>query len=168
MRGCSRRRFVASAAAAGAVTAARSVFGSTMTQQSPFKISVINDEISQDFDHSCYVASHDFEMRWIELRSMWETNVLHLKAAQIEEAMQGGRLVGAIMQKDPSEDTPDVTRLHRVGTVTLIHKVLKQPDGTLRLVVQGLSRFRIVEVLATDAGSVKDESNSEFVKGDIT
>ena len=67
----------------------------------------------------------------------------------IEEAVQGGRLVGAIMQKDPSEDTPDATGLHRVGTVTLIHKVLKQPDGTLRLVVQGLSRFRIVEVLAT-------------------
>src|SRR5712691_3168884 len=67
----------------------------------------------------------------------------------IEEAMKGGRLVGAIMQKDPSEDTPYFTRLHRVGTVTLIHKVLKQPDGTLRLVVQGLSRFRIVEVLAT-------------------
>src|SRR5713101_4242923 len=67
----------------------------------------------------------------------------------IEEAMQGGRLVGAIMQKDPAEDAPDATGLHRVGTVTLIHKVLKQPDGTLRLVVQGLSRFRIVEVLAT-------------------
>ena len=86
MRGCSRRRFVASAAAAGAVTAARSLFSSTMTQQSPFKISVINDEISQDFDHSSYVASHDFEMRWIELRSMWDTNVLHLTAAQIGEA----------------------------------------------------------------------------------
>src|SRR5713101_1640248 len=67
----------------------------------------------------------------------------------IEEAMQGGRLVGAIMQKDPAEDAPDATGLHRVGTVTLIHKVLKQPDGTLRLVVQGLSRFRIVEVLET-------------------
>ena len=67
----------------------------------------------------------------------------------IEEAVQGGRLVGAIMQKDPAEDTPDAAGLHRVGTVTLIHKVLKQPDGTLRLVVQGLSRFRIVEVLAT-------------------
>jgi sugar phosphate isomerase/epimerase len=47
---------------------------------------VINDEISQDFDHSCYVASHDFAMRWIELRSMWDTNVIHLNAAQIEDA----------------------------------------------------------------------------------
>jgi ATP-dependent Lon protease len=67
----------------------------------------------------------------------------------IEDATQGSRLVGAVTQKDPGEDAPDATGLHGVGTLTLIHKVLKQPDGTLRLVVQGLSRFRIVEVLET-------------------
>src|SRR4029077_8987929 len=67
----------------------------------------------------------------------------------IEEATQGGRLVGAVMQKDPSEDAPDADGLHGIGTLSLIHKVLKQPDGTLRLVVQGLGRFRIVEVIET-------------------
>jgi ATP-dependent Lon protease len=67
----------------------------------------------------------------------------------IEETSQGGRLVGAVMQKDPSEDAPDASGLHGVGTLSLIHKVLKQPDGTLRLVVQGLGRFRIVEVIET-------------------
>jgi ATP-dependent Lon protease len=67
----------------------------------------------------------------------------------IEDATQGGRLVGAVMQKDPSEDAPGPAGLHEVGTLSLIHKVLKQPDGTLRLVVQGLGRFRIVEVIET-------------------
>src|SRR5712691_88553 len=67
----------------------------------------------------------------------------------IEDATQGGRLVGAVMQKDPSEDAPGAADLHGVGTLSLIHKVLKQPDGTLRLVVQGLGRFRIVEVIET-------------------
>jgi ATP-dependent Lon protease len=37
--------------------------------------------------------------------------------------------------------------LHDVGTVTVIHKTVKQADGSLRLIVQGLGRFRIVEVL---------------------
>jgi sugar phosphate isomerase/epimerase len=55
---------------------------------SPFKIAVINDEISQDFDHACYVASHDFGMSWIELRSMWGKNVLELSQAQIDEAQK--------------------------------------------------------------------------------
>jgi len=63
----------------------------------------------------------------------------------IEEATRGSRLVGAVMQKDPSENAPSRSGLHDIGTLALIHKVLKQPDGSLRLVVQGLSRFRLGE-----------------------
>jgi ATP-dependent Lon protease len=65
----------------------------------------------------------------------------------IEEAARGGRLIGAVMQKDPSEDAPDRQGLHDVGTLALIHKILKQPDGSLRLVVQGLSRFRLGDLV---------------------
>jgi ATP-dependent Lon protease len=65
----------------------------------------------------------------------------------IQEALQGGRIVGAVTQRDPSADDPRAQGLHAVGTVILIHKAMKQPDGTLRLVVQGLSRFRIADVL---------------------
>ena len=65
----------------------------------------------------------------------------------IEQAARSGRLVGAVMQRDPAEDAPDRAGLHDVGTLALIHKVLKQPDGSLRLVVQGLSRFRLGEIV---------------------
>ncbi|MBI3635584.1 MAG: endopeptidase La [Candidatus Rokubacteria bacterium] len=67
----------------------------------------------------------------------------------IEEAMQGGRLVGAVAQRDASEDAPGVDGLHPVGTLIIIHKVLKQPNGTLRLIVQGLGRFRVREIIET-------------------
>ena len=65
----------------------------------------------------------------------------------IEEAVQTGRLVGTVTQRDPSDDAPTRAGLHDVGTVTVIHKALKQPDGTLRIVAQGLGRFRIVELV---------------------
>ncbi|MGH7332854.1 MAG: endopeptidase La [Candidatus Rokuibacteriota bacterium] len=65
----------------------------------------------------------------------------------IEDAVQGGRLIGAVMQRDPAEDAPTVDGLHRVGTLAVIHKVLKQQDGTVRLVVQGLGRFRILDMV---------------------
>jgi ATP-dependent Lon protease len=68
----------------------------------------------------------------------------------IDEAMQAGRLVGAVTQKDPKEDAPRAEGLHTVGTMTVIHKVLKQPDGTLRLVAQGIARFRVVEIIQTE------------------
>src|SRR5688572_604267 len=61
----------------------------------------------------------------------------------IEDAVQTGRLVGAVMQRDAKEDAPGREGLHDVGTVTVIHKAVKQADGSLRLIVQGLGRFRI-------------------------
>jgi ATP-dependent Lon protease len=64
----------------------------------------------------------------------------------IEDAARGGRLIGVFGQRDPSREDPQEADLHRVGTVATIHKMAKQPDGTVRLVVQGLTRVRIVEV----------------------
>ena len=65
----------------------------------------------------------------------------------LEEAVSSGRLIGAVLQRDASEEAPGRDGLHDVGTLTVIHKVLKQPDGTLRLVVQGVGRFHLGEVV---------------------
>jgi L-ribulose-5-phosphate 3-epimerase len=53
---------------------------------SPFRIAVINDELGQDFGRSCEVASREFGMEWIELRGMWNKNILKLDAAEVAEA----------------------------------------------------------------------------------
>ncbi|MBI2202922.1 MAG: endopeptidase La [Candidatus Rokubacteria bacterium] len=67
----------------------------------------------------------------------------------IDEAAQGSRLIGAVTQRDPGGDAPTADGLHAVGTFAVIHKVLRQSDGTLRVVVQGLGRFRIEELVET-------------------
>ena len=54
--------------------------------KSIFRVAVINDEISQDFGHACEVASKEFGMDWIELRGMWNKNILKLDANEIAEA----------------------------------------------------------------------------------
>jgi L-ribulose-5-phosphate 3-epimerase len=54
--------------------------------RSPFRIAIINDEISQDFGRACEVAAQQFGMDWIELRGMWNKNLLKLDAKEIEEA----------------------------------------------------------------------------------
>jgi sugar phosphate isomerase/epimerase len=53
---------------------------------SPFRISVINDEISQDFGHACEIAAHEFGMGWIELRGMWKKNICNLDEKEVAEA----------------------------------------------------------------------------------
>jgi sugar phosphate isomerase/epimerase len=88
MKEFSRRSFLAGAGAAAALSAAYPLLGMGALSKSPFKISVINDEISADFDHACYVAAHDFEMSWIELRSMWGKNMMDLSETQIDDAIR--------------------------------------------------------------------------------
>ena len=61
-------------------------FSSLADSALPFRISVINDEISQDFGHACEVAAREFGMGWIELRSMWEKNIVSLDEKQVAEA----------------------------------------------------------------------------------
>src|SRR5918996_3412113 len=68
----------------------------------------------------------------------------------VEDAVQRGRLSGTLMQRDPTVDAPTAEGLHPVGTLAVIHRVLHQSDGTLKLVVQGLSRFRLVELRETE------------------
>jgi L-ribulose-5-phosphate 3-epimerase len=52
----------------------------------PFRLAVINDEITQDLERACQIVSHDFGLGWIELRSMWDKNVTELDDRQLEEA----------------------------------------------------------------------------------
>jgi ATP-dependent Lon protease len=66
----------------------------------------------------------------------------------IEEAISGSKLVGVFTQKDASIEEPTQDDLHRIGTATHIHKMFKLPDGSLRLIVQGLSRLKIENVSA--------------------
>ncbi len=52
----------------------------------PFRLAVINDEITQDFGRACEVASKDFGLNWIELRGMWNKSLADLDAKEIAEA----------------------------------------------------------------------------------
>ncbi|MDE3154233.1 MAG: endopeptidase La [Acidobacteriota bacterium] len=67
----------------------------------------------------------------------------------IEEAIAGTKLIGVFAQRDPSVDEPGQDELYPVGTATHIHKMFKLPDGSLRLIVQGLTRLRLDHVVAT-------------------
>jgi ATP-dependent Lon protease len=67
----------------------------------------------------------------------------------IDEAIAGGKVIGVFTQKDPTQEDPAQGDLHPIGTLTHIHKMFKLPDGSLRLIVQGLTRIRLDRVLAT-------------------
>ena len=81
----SRRDFLAGLAGAGALATLPSPMRAA-AGSCPFRLSVINDEISPDFDHACSVAANDFGLEWIELRSMWNQNVTDLDTVGVDRS----------------------------------------------------------------------------------
>jgi ATP-dependent Lon protease len=67
----------------------------------------------------------------------------------IDEAMSGAKLIGVFTQRDASVEEPIQGDLHSVGTASHVHKMFKLPDGSLRLIVQGLSRLTLEEITST-------------------
>jgi ATP-dependent Lon protease len=64
----------------------------------------------------------------------------------IEQAARTGQLVAAFTQRDPATDEPGEADLHRVGTLAAIQRVVKQADGSVRLIIEGMGRVRLVRL----------------------
>ena len=67
----------------------------------------------------------------------------------IDEASTSGRMIGVFTQREATVEEPLQEDLYPIGTATHIHKMFKLPDGSLRLIVQGLSRVRLDKLLQT-------------------
>tara|TARA_B100000686_G_scaffold110382_1_gene117534 strand:+ start:2598 stop:5045 length:2448 start_codon:yes stop_codon:yes gene_type:complete len=65
----------------------------------------------------------------------------------IEQALADDQLVGVFTQREASVEQPGQEDLYSVGTITHIHKMFKLPDGSLRLIVQGLARVSLQSVI---------------------
>ena len=68
----------------------------------------------------------------------------------VEAAVEGEHLVGVFTQREASVEEPGQADLYGIGTITHIHKMFKLPDGSLRLIVQGLARVTLDGVTASE------------------
>jgi ATP-dependent Lon protease len=67
--------------------------------------------------------------------------------AAVEEALEGNRLVLLVAQRNPDTVEPDPDDLYQVGTVAMVMRSMRMPDGRLKVLVQGLSKARIESVI---------------------
>ncbi|MFL5953948.1 MAG: endopeptidase La [Gaiellaceae bacterium] len=68
----------------------------------------------------------------------------------IDDVVAGERLLALVTAKDASLEAPGWDDIYEVGTVALVHKMIKVPDGTLRILVQGLERVKLEHRLDSD------------------
>ena len=61
----------------------------------------------------------------------------------IDEVMENNKLLGLVAQKQPELEDPDVDKMFEFGTAAYVLKMLRFPDESLRIIVQGMSRFKI-------------------------
>jgi ATP-dependent Lon protease len=68
----------------------------------------------------------------------------------IDDVVGGERVLALVTVRDGEVDVPGWDDLHEIGTVAVVHKMIRVPDGTLRILVQGLQRIRLEERIADD------------------
>ena len=68
----------------------------------------------------------------------------------IDDVVSGERTLALFTVRDPEADPPGWEHVYEVGTAAVVHKMIKVPDGTLRILVQGLHRVRLARPLETE------------------
>lgn len=63
----------------------------------------------------------------------------------IQDANKGNKIIGVVSQKDQEEESPEFHDLHSIGTVAQIVRLLKMPDGSSTVIIQGKRRFQMLE-----------------------
>lgn len=87
----------------------------------------------------------------------------------VEAAMTGDRYVMILTQQDESVDDPDHDDLYTTGTVCMIMRMLKMPDGRLKVLVQGVSRAKVKRFIGSEPFHIAEiETITEPPAGDVS
>ena len=63
----------------------------------------------------------------------------------IQDAYKGNKIIGVVSQKDAKVEEPSYKDLYQIGTVAQIVKMLKMPDGSSTIIIQGKKRLQLLE-----------------------
>ncbi|MXY95636.1 MAG: endopeptidase La [Caldilineaceae bacterium SB0670_bin_27] len=83
-----------------------------------------------------------YPMMWLPLTIGQERSI-----QLVEDSLPQSRIIALVTSKDESIEEPSPEEIYEIGTAAQVHRVLKAPDGTIRLAVQGLERIRLKEYI---------------------
>ncbi|MCB0247757.1 MAG: endopeptidase La [Anaerolineae bacterium] len=88
-----------------------------------------------------------YPMMWLPLTVGQERSIRLIDEALVDAEP---RIIGLFTSKDPEKDEPGPDEIYGTGTMAVVHRMLRAPDGTIRLIVQGLERIRAEEYTQID------------------
>ena len=71
--------------------------------------------------------------------------------AALDAAMSGDKQIFLVAQKSAADDDPDIEQIYEVGSLSNILQLLKLPDGTIKVLVEGVKRARLIDLMETDS-----------------
>jgi sugar phosphate isomerase/epimerase len=160
----SRRTFIRTSASAALIQSIRIPALHAAAAHSPFKVAVINDEISPDLDHACSVVANDFGLKWIELRSAWGKSLMDLPDDELKRAetilakyhLQVTDIASPLFKTDwpgaPKSKYGSKNDLHGAAEATF-----KQQDEILEKSVALAKRFKTDKVRCFDFWRLDDQ-----------
>lgn len=83
-----------------------------------------------------------YPMMWLPLTIGQERSI-----QLVEDALPQSRIIALVTSRDESLEEPSPAEIYEIGTAAQVHRVLKAPDGTIRLALQGLERIRLTEYI---------------------
>ena len=83
-----------------------------------------------------------YPMMWLPLTIGQERSI-----KLVEDSLPQNRIIALVTSRDESVEEPAPDQIYEIGTAAQVHRVLKAPDGTIRLAVQGLERIRLKEYI---------------------
>ncbi|MER2598311.1 MAG: endopeptidase La [Caldilineales bacterium] len=83
-----------------------------------------------------------YPMMWLPL-TIGQPRSIRLIDEALAEAEP--RIIGLFTSKNPENEEPDPKDIYEMGTLAVVHRMLRAPDGTVRLIIQGLERIKVTE-----------------------
>lgn len=134
-----------------------------------FYFDEFGEEDFDDFEQAIPLMSDEEEKRLSEIKIPDELPILPLKNTVlfpgvvvpitvgrdrslqlVKEAYSGDKLIGVVAQKDETIESPNPDDLYEIGTVAQVLKLIKMPDGSKSIVIQGKTIFKIKEITSVE------------------
>lgn len=122
----------------------------------------------------CFMSTEIIQIPLLPLRGLivFPSMVLHLDVGReksvtaLEKSMMGEQTIFLTTQKKVSIDDPEPKDIYKIGTVAKIKQMLKLPNGTIRVLVEGLYRAEVIRYVEQDEEFLVEINEIEDIHGD--
>lgn len=131
--------------------------GVLMVDDQPNSEEIVEEPISNDFEETL-PTNLPTELPILPLRGMvvYPQTAVPITIGQprsirlVDDAVGGEKFIGLLTSQNPEIENPNPENLFTIGTVAIIHRFFRVPDGTIRILVQGITRFVVKEFSKTE------------------